>query len=99
ICLQPSKGPANILPQAVASHGRVGLRNVPPLHNLSSMKFDNWDGNKPSLESQALVPIITHEEMNSSILDVIGKLQTDPEYRRLFAQTFGDEGITGDRIY
>lgn len=98
-CHQPSKAFADNLPQAVGIHGRVGLRNVPPLQNLAFMKFYNWDGNKPSLESQALVPIITHEEMNSSILDVIGKLQTDPEYRHLFAQTFGDEGITGDRIY
>src|SRR5690606_17159050 len=98
-CHHPSKAFADNLPQAVGIHGRVGLRNVPPLQNLAFMKFYNWDGNKPSLESQALVPIITHEEMNSSILDVIGKLQTDPEYRHLFAQTFGDEGITGDRIY
>src|SRR5690606_24244662 len=80
-------------------HGRVGLRNVPPLQNLAFMKFYNWDGNKPSLESQALVPIITHEEMNSSILDAIEKLHTDTSYRNLFARAFGDNRITPDRIY
>ena len=98
-CHHQDKAFADHLPQAVGIHGRVGLRNTPPLQNLAFMKFYNWDGNKLSLESQALVPIITHEEMNSSILDVIGKLQTDPEYRHLFEQTFGDEGITADRIY
>src|SRR5690606_41127462 len=97
-CHQPSKAFADNLPQAVGIHGRVGLRNVPPLQNLAFMKLYNWDGNKPSLESQALLPIIPHEEANCSISDVIGKQQTDPESRHLSAQTFGDDEITGDRI-
>lgn len=98
-CHHPNKAFTDNLPQAVGIHGRVGMRNTPALQNLAFMKFYNWDGNKLSLESQTLVPIITHEEMNSSILEVIGKLQTDSEYRQLFEQTFGDEGITADRIY
>lgn len=85
--------------QAIGIYGRVGLRNTPPIQNLAFMKFYNWDGNKLTLESQPLVPIITHEEMNSSILEVIGKLRNEYEYKELFRKAFGDEDITPDRIY
>lgn len=85
--------------RAIGIHGRIGLRNAPPIQNLAFMKFYNWDGNRLQLEKQVLVPIITHEEMDSSILEVIGMIQTDPSYRQLFMKTFGDETITPDRIY
>lgn len=86
-------------PQAVGIEGRVGLRNTPPIQNLAFMKFYNWDGSKLQLENQPLVPIITHEEMDSSILEVIGKIKDDAQYKELFRKAFGDENITPDRIY
>src|SRR5690606_14800404 len=73
--------------------------NTPPIQNLAFMKFYNWDGNILQLEKQPLVPIITHEEMNSSILEVIGKIQDEHEYKDLFKKAFGDESVTPDRIY
>jgi len=85
--------------QAVGVYGRVGLRNTPPIQNLAFMKFYNWDGSKLRLENQPLVPIITHEEMNSSIVEVIGKISDGHEYKELFRKAFGDENITPDRIY
>ena len=85
--------------QARGIYGRVGLRNTPPIQNLAFMQFYNWDGNKLRLESQPIVPVITHEEMASSILEVIGKISGDTEYKDLFSKTFGDESITPDRIY
>ena len=63
------------------------------------MKFYNWDGSKLQLENQPLVPIITHEEMDSSILEVIGKIQNDVSYADLFKKAFGDAAITPERIY
>jgi len=85
--------------QAIGIEGRVGLRNTPPIQNLAFMNFYNWDGSKLRLEDQPLVPIITHEEMDSSILEVIDKIESDPEYQDLFEKTFGDENITPERIY
>ena len=85
--------------QAIGIEGRIGLRNVPPIQNLAFMKFYNWDGSKLQLESQTIVPIITHEEMDSSILEVIAKLQGDAVYKDLFQKAFGDSEITPDRIY
>ncbi|KAF2326551.1 cytochrome-c peroxidase [Flavobacterium ginsenosidimutans] len=86
-------------PQAIGIEGRVGLRNAPSLQNLMFLKFFNWDGSKLQLETQPLVPIITHEEMDSSILEVIEKIKDDASYKDLFKKTFGDEEITPDRIY
>ncbi|MBB4802669.1 cytochrome c peroxidase [Flavobacterium nitrogenifigens] len=86
-------------PQAIGIEGRVGLRNAPSLQNLMFLKFYNWDGSKLQLETQPLVPIITHEEMDSSILEVIGKIKDDGDYKVLFRKTFGDEDITPERIY
>lgn len=79
--------------------GRIGLRNVPPIQNMAFMNFYNWDGSKLRLEDQPLVPIITHEEMDSSILEVIGKIQDDTIYQDLFSKAFGDPTITAERIY
>lgn len=86
-------------PQAIGIEGRVGLRNTPSLQNLAFLKFYNWDGSKLHLENQPLVPIITHEEMDSSILEVIGKIKEDPTYKDLFKKAFGDGNVTPDRIY
>lgn len=85
--------------QAVGIYGRVGLRNTPPIQNLAFMQFYNWDGNILQLEKQPLVPIITHEEMSSSILEVIGKINGEQAYQELSRKAFGDENITPDRIY
>lgn len=86
-------------PQAIGIEGRIGLRNAPSLQNLLFLKFYNWDGSKLQLETQPLVPIITHEEMDSSILEVIGKIKDDADYKVLFRKTFGNDDITPERIY
>jgi len=85
--------------EAIGIYDRIGFRNTPPVQNMAFMQFYNWDGNKQTLESQPLVPIITHEEMDSSILEVIGKLEIEEAYLDLFYNAFGDYKITGDRIY
>lgn len=85
--------------QAIGIQNRVGLRNVPAIQNMIFMKFYNWDGNILQLENQPLVPIITHEEMGSSILEVISKIKDDLLYKGLFRKVFGDETVTPERIY
>lgn len=98
-CHQQSKAFSDNNVQAVGIYDRVGLRNTPPIQNLAFMKFYNWDGNILQLEKQPLVPIIAHEEMNSSILEVIDKISAVHEYKDLFRKAFGEESITPDRIY
>jgi cytochrome c peroxidase len=98
-CHNRSSAFADNHPQAIGIKGRIGLRNTPPIQNLAFMKFYNWDGSKLQLENQPIVPIITHEEMNSSILEVIEKLQQDASYSELFTKAFGDASITPERIF
>ncbi len=98
-CHQQSSAFADNNVQAIGIYGRVGLRNTPPIQNLAFMKFYNLDGSKLTLESQPLVPIITHEEMDSSILEAIEKIKGEPDYRELFRKAFGNEDITPERIY
>lgn len=85
--------------QAVGIEGRVGLRNVPPIQNLAFMQYYNWDGSKRQLENQVIVPIITPEEMHTSIVEVITKIKEDSSYQELFKKAFGDRQITPERIY
>jgi len=85
--------------QAVGIEGRIGLRNVPPIQNLAFMQYYNWDGSKRQLENQVIVPIITPEEMHTSIVQVISKIKEDSSYQKLFKKTFGDSEITPERIY
>lgn len=98
-CHQQPSAFADNHAQAVGVYDRVGLRNTPPIQNMAFMKFYNWDGNILQLEKQPLVPIITHEEMNSSILEVMGKIKDMGEYKELFRKAFGDESVTAERIY
>jgi len=57
-----------------------------------------WDIRKKSLESQALEPLKSHEEMrgntypeDEAVARVVAKLQANAEYRSLFAGAFGSE--------
>ena len=98
-CHNQDKAFSDGLAQAKGVEGRIGLRNTPPIQNMAFMKFYMWDGNMLDLEHQSLIPIITKEEMNSSILDVIGKIKNDPIYKDYCRKIYGDDNITADRIY
>lgn len=98
-CHIPKNAFADHNTKGIGIEGRVGIRNTPPIQNLAFMQVYNWDGNKRQLENQPLVPIITHEEMDSSILEVISKIENDQSYIELFTKTFGDAQITPDRIF
>ena len=83
------------------SHGidnRMGIRNAQPIQNMAFLKNYTWDGVSHHLDERSLVPITTDFEMDSSIPEVIGKLSSDPNYKKMFKAAFGDEDITGDRI-
>ncbi|MHC5201377.1 cytochrome-c peroxidase [Myroides sp. LJL119] len=98
-CHQQKFAYSDNLPQAKGVKGRIGLRNTPSIQNLLFSTHYNWDGSKQSLITQAIVPIITPEEMDSSILQVIDKIKNDPSYQNLFKKAFKDAQITPQNIY
>lgn len=64
-----------------------------------------WDERANTLEEQTTMPIQNHTEMgysgtdgNEGIGDLLVKLSNEEYYKELFALTFGDEGITEERM-
>jgi len=69
--------------------GRTGTRNVPTLFNVAYYRQFFWDGRAPSLEAQALFPILNEAEMAMPSKEaVIKRLCEDPEYDVLFKKAF-----------
>ncbi|TVZ52322.1 cytochrome-c peroxidase [Dokdonia sp. Hel_I_53] len=86
----------------ITSHGvdgQIGERNAQPLHNLAFMEDFTWDGAANFLDSQFIIPITAQEEMNETISNIIIKLESDENYPRLFADAFGDDEVTTERIF
>lgn len=83
------------------SHGindSIGTRNAPALMNLAWGKTFMWDGAVNHLDMQPLAPINHPAEMGESTQHVVFKLENSPDYRRMFAEAFGDSMILGDRM-
>ena len=83
------------------SHGidnRLGIRNASPIQNMAFLRNYTWDGVSHDLDERSLVPITTDFEMDSSMPEVVGKLNADANYKKLFKAAFGDENITGERV-
>lgn len=78
--------------------GKIGIRNAPPIQNMAFLKNYTWDGVSHDLDERSLVPITTDFEMDSSLPEVVKKLQADKKYKPLFLAAFGDQNITGERI-
>lgn len=81
------------------SHGidnKLGKRNAPSLMNLAWNNSFMWDGAVKHLDMQALAPMSNPDEMDETIKHVVGKLQANKLYPKLFLNAFGDSIITGE---
>ncbi len=78
--------------------GEIGTRNAMPLENLAWKSEFFWDGRASSLREQVLQPIQNPIEMHESLDYLVKKLSSDTDYRRLFANAFGSDKISADRI-
>jgi len=96
-CHPLDRGGADGLPRSVGVGGQVGLVNAPTVLNAGLNFRQFWDGRAASLEEQINGPVNNPVEMASSWEQLLGKLQADPDYRRLFAQSYPD-GITAAAV-
>ena len=82
------------------SHGVNNLttRNAPSLFNVAWQKEFMYDGRANSLETQALLPMHSSDEMDTNIPDVLKQLNTSPSYKKMFSAAFGPSKITLDQI-
>ena len=87
-CHKPELAFTDGFPKSHGVNGAIAMRNAPSLLNASYFKRYMYDGEVKTLEEQALVPLQDHLEMGSSMKEVVSKLSTDPEYRRLSQSLF-----------
>ncbi|MEL1243353.1 cytochrome c peroxidase [Flavobacterium sp. DGU11] len=83
------------------SHGvnnAVGTRNTPPIQNLAFQNVFMWDGATAHLDLQPIIPMTSPLEMDGDLNAILAMLKADPEYRKLFAQAFPEEGITTENM-
>lgn len=78
--------------------GKKGTRNALALINLAWSKNFMWDGGVNNLEVQPINPITNPNEMDEKLENVVAKLQKSNKYKTLFANAFGDEKVTSQRI-
>ena len=64
-----------------------------------------WDNRAMSLEEQALLPLLSKEEMRGNNISedelytiILNRLEAIPEYKQAFQNAFGTDAITTDRI-
>lgn len=83
------------------SHGvddKLGRRNSLPIQNLIFYKTFFWDGGVHNLDLVGLNAIANEVEMDEEVDNIIGKLQSDADYRTQFDRTFGSEEITSTKF-
>lgn len=80
-------------PQATSLgvEGRRGDRNAPALVNLAWNTSFFWDGGVPTLEQQALAPILNPLEMDMTMTEVVARINADPTYPVEFRAAYGSD--------
>ncbi len=79
--------------------GRQGNRSVPVIFNMLFQKEFMWDGGVNNLEIQPLTPLTDPNEMGVDLKVLISKMQSDPQYRKMFRDAYGTEEITSQRMF
>lgn len=77
------------VPKSKGIEGRTAFRNSPTLFNVKDQSLFMFDGVIETLEMQALSPIQDHNEMGSSIEEVLGKLKEDKVYKKQVHKAYG----------
>lgn len=73
--------------------GLFGTRNTPSIQNLGFQTQFMYDGAVEHLDLQPLLPMTNEVEMNSNLIQVVAMLNSDDEYKKLFALAFPDKPI------
>ncbi len=96
-CHVLSAGGDDGLVHSFGVNGAEGVINSPTVYNSSLNFVQFWDGRAPTLEEQVVGPVHNPIEMASNWVQVIGKLNQDPEYVSQFRSVFS-EGLTAESI-
>lgn len=97
-CHKPARAFTDGRPTAVGVGGQVGRRNAPTLVNRAYGRSLFWDGRVRTLEEQALLPLTSPNELGNTHEEIVRRLSSSQPYRRRFAQAFGTEEVTIERV-
>lgn len=73
---------------------QLGDRNSPSIANMIWSPNFMWDGGVNHIEVFSVAPITNPVEMNETMLNVVNKLNSSPDYRRAFKQAYNVDPIT-----
>jgi len=93
-CHQLHKGGTDQLKTSEGIGKQLGPINSPSVFNSAHNFVQFWDGRAADLAEQAQGPVANPKEMGESWDNVVKKLGAVDEYVKLFAQVYGDKGIT-----
>lgn len=93
-CHDPARSFTDENPISIGVAGAVGLRNSPSLANVGYQQALFAEGGVPSLELQALAPIIEPHEMNIGFNELVERLNTDESYAEQFQRAYGSPADT-----
>lgn len=99
-CHQPEKGFTDGLPKSLATgfNGTV-QRNAPSLLNSVYSPRFFWDMRVQMLENQFAHVVVSDQEFNTSVLEVMERLNQSDEYRALFSSAFPSFGSNSINQY
>lgn len=87
-CHRPDRGLADGQRSARGLHGARLPRNTPTLYNAAFKPRLMWDRRAASLEEQALLPLLSPDELAADPPQLLAQLASIPEYAQRFAAAF-----------
>lgn len=92
-CHDITRGFGDARPTSEGIGGQLGKRNAPPTFNVAFLRSMFWDGRSPTVEHQAMQPIVNPIEMGMPLDEekIIAKIKDDPEYIEMFDAAYGSE--------
>jgi len=86
-------------PTSAGVGGALGMRNAPTVLNAAFLASQFWDGREPTLEAQAVQPLINPVEHGfADHPAVVQRIASLPEYAPLFLRAFGSNEVTIERV-
>lgn len=87
-CHKPDKAFSDGRATAIGPKGKDLKRNVPHLVDLAWQRQFFWDARAPTLEAQALGPLLSPDELAADMTAVVEALSNDPALPARFAAAF-----------
>lgn len=88
-CHIPALGWADGRPTGIGFQGKVLPRNTPTVLNSAYYQSFFWDGRASSLEEQALGPLYSPDEMNTTPEQLAKTLEDAKDYYEAFQEVYG----------